>query len=90
MSCPLATGHRVCPPGAQLRPAALWTLQPLVQTCLQGAAGARNALLDEAAPCDLIVLFDDDLEPTPGAVAAYVRAFRACPHAAGFAGAPLV
>ncbi|KAL4431746.1 hypothetical protein ABPG77_002962 [Micractinium sp. CCAP 211/92] len=52
----------------------------------QGAAGARNALLDEAAPCDLIVLFDDDVEPAPGAVAAYVHAFRACPQAAGFAG----
>ncbi len=90
MSYHLATGHRVCPPGARLRPPAWRTLQPLVQTCLQGAAGARNALLDEAAPCDLIVLFDDDVEPAPGAVAAYVHAFRACPQAAGFAGAPLV
>ncbi|KAL4440415.1 hypothetical protein ABPG75_003416 [Micractinium tetrahymenae] len=52
----------------------------------QGAAGARNALLDEAAACDLVVLFDDDVEPSPGAVAAYVQGYRDHPEAAGLAG----
>jgi len=40
----------------------------------QGAAGARNRLLEEAAPCDLVIFFDDDVAPAQGCVDAYVAA----------------
>jgi GT2 family glycosyltransferase len=54
---------------------------------VQGAAAARNTLLEEGAACDLIIFFDDDVLPAPDCVAAYVAALRAHPDAAGFAGA---
>ena len=52
----------------------------------EGAAAARNRLLDEAWPCDLVIFWDDDVLPSPACVDAYVDACRAHPEAAGFAG----
>ena len=50
-----------------------------------GAGGTRSALLDSSA-ADYVIFFDDDVEPTPGCVDAYVRTFRANPQAAAFNG----
>jgi GT2 family glycosyltransferase len=50
-----------------------------------GAAGTRNRLLDDSYG-ELCIMWDDDTEPLPGCVDAYVKAFRAHPDAAGFAG----
>lgn len=51
-----------------------------------GAAAARNRLLDEALGCDLIVFFDDDVQPNPGCLDAYVAACQRWPQETGFAG----
>ncbi|KAI3431713.1 hypothetical protein D9Q98_004757 [Chlorella vulgaris] len=53
---------------------------------VDGAAATRNALLDEAAACDVVVFYDDDVLPAPSCLDAYVAAFRAHPGEAGFAG----
>lgn len=50
-----------------------------------GRSGARNALLDGSG-AECCVFFDDDVEPTPGCIDAYVRAFVANPTARCFAG----
>ena len=50
-----------------------------------GAGMTRNALLDASA-ADYVIFFDDDVQPSPGCIDAYVRAARTHPTAAGFAG----
>jgi hypothetical protein len=49
-------------------------------------AATRNQLLDEAAACDYIIFLDDDVAPAQHCLDAYVSAFKAHPHEAGFAG----
>jgi hypothetical protein len=51
-----------------------------------GAASTRNLLLDDSY-ADYCIPWDDDVQPLPGCIDAYVRAFRAKPDAAAFAGA---
>ena len=50
-----------------------------------GAAATRNKLLNDSQ-ADLCIMWDDDTEPLPGCIDAYVQAFRAQPCAVGFAG----
>ena len=50
-----------------------------------GAGMTRNALLDASA-AQYVIFFDDDVEPSPQCIDAYVRAARSNPDAAGFAG----
>lgn len=53
-----------------------------------GAGMTRNALLDASA-AEYIIFFDDDVQPSPGCIDAYVKAARAHPTAVGFAGEPI-
>lgn len=50
-----------------------------------GRSNTRNALL-EGSGAEYCIFFDDDVEPWPGCIDAYVRAFVAHPAARCFAG----
>ncbi|KAK9823982.1 hypothetical protein WJX72_006782 [[Myrmecia] bisecta] len=50
-----------------------------------GASATRNRLLD-ASTAEYVVFWDDDVQPAPGCLDAYVAAIRRQPTAAGFAG----
>ena len=52
-----------------------------------GAGETRNQLLDSSS-AQYIIFFDDDVEPTPDCIDAYIRAARQQPEAPGFAGMP--
>ena len=50
-----------------------------------GAPANRNVLLD-GCYADYFIFFDDDVVPDVDCINAYIRAFRAHPDAAAFAG----
>ena len=52
----------------------------------QGASHSRNRLLEEACGAHYAVFWDDDVEPQPGCLDAYVAAFKAHPDEVAFAG----
>ncbi|KAI7842503.1 hypothetical protein COHA_003857 [Chlorella ohadii] len=52
----------------------------------KGASHSRNRLLEEACGAHYAVFWDDDVEPQPGCLDAYVAAFKAHPDEVAFAG----